>query len=321
MEIYKNNTVIIRNASLINTREFVPLTSGGYNYTLNLLDKNGLVIVQRNISTSFALFPSVLNNITNISIVNVDYLSLNTQLPYSMNVSTFKIVHNGVVIGNYNITDIDNDSICAVVDNCKNINNPDQKDSDGDGVGDACDNCPRTPNPDQMDRNRDGVGDACVLQNGNFETGNLTGWTAGGPGDHKIDTKVPHAGNYSALIGFRDQGNVANGYDNIYQTIDVPLNKETNLSFWYRFYTNDYCSYDFFTMYIKNEQGNVLATPVNQCLSGGGLKDTGWTEVKYNLTPYAGQKIQVYFEVSNRYDTAFNSWAYVDDVTTIYKNK
>ncbi|MDI6730219.1 MAG: hypothetical protein QMD06_01595 [Candidatus Altarchaeum sp.] len=67
-------------------------------------------------------------------------------------------------------------------------------------------------------------------------------------------------------------------------------------------------------MYIKDEIGNVLATPVNRCLGGNGLEDTGWTNVKYNLTPYAGQKIQIYFEVSNRYDALYQSWAYVDNV-------
>ena len=159
--------------------------------------------------------------------------------------------------------------------------------------------------------------DIGALINGKFETGDFTGWTASGPGDHKIDTQVPHTGNYSALIGFRDHSNVRNGYDHIYQTIEVPSNKETELSFNYRFYSYDYCNYDFFTLRIKDENGNVLATPVNRCLSGSGLKNTGWTEVKYDLTPYAGQKIQVYFEVSNRYDTWGKSWAYVDDVSVI----
>ncbi|PIV28728.1 MAG: hypothetical protein COS36_01255 [Candidatus Altarchaeum sp. CG03_land_8_20_14_0_80_32_618] len=154
-----------------------------------------------------------------------------------------------------------------------------------------------------------------IINNGGFETGDFTGWTAGGPGDHKVDTQVPYIGKYSALIGFRDHNNVANGYDYIYQTIELPLGKESELSFYYRFYSYDYCNYDFFTMYIKDENGNVLATPVNRCLGGNGLEDTGWTNVKYNLTPYAGQKIQIYFEVSNRYDTAYNSWAYVDNVT------
>jgi len=157
--------------------------------------------------------------------------------------------------------------------------------------------------------------DVGALNNGGFETGDLTAWTAGGPGDHKVDTQVPHTGNYSALIGFREHGNVANGYDHIYQTIKVPSGKESELSFNYRFYSYDYCNYDFFTMHIRDENGNVLVTPVNRCLGGNGLEDTGWTEVKYNLTQYAGQKIQMYFEVSNRYDTAYNSWAYIDDVS------
>gem|GEM_PF-5441402 len=153
-----------------------------------------------------------------------------------------------------------------------------------------------------------------IINNGGFETGNFNGWVAGGPGDHKVDTQVPYTAKYSTLIGFRDHSNVANGYDYIYQTIEVPLGKESELSSYYRFYSYDYCNYDFFTMYIKDEKGNVLATPVNRCLGGNGLEDTGWTKVKYNLTPYAGQKIQIYFEVSNRYDTWGQSWAYIDDV-------
>ncbi|MDI6730220.1 MAG: PQQ-binding-like beta-propeller repeat protein [Candidatus Altarchaeum sp.] len=56
-----------------------------------------------------------------------------------------------------------------------------------------------------------------IINNGGFETGDFTGWIADGPGDHKVDTQVPYTAKYSALIGFRDHSNVANGYDYIYR--------------------------------------------------------------------------------------------------------
>ena len=49
--------------------------------------------------------------------------------------------------------DDDGDEVADEVDNCPDLENADQDDADGDGVGDACDNCPGDSNPDQRDAN------------------------------------------------------------------------------------------------------------------------------------------------------------------------
>ncbi len=150
------------------------------------------------------------------------------------------------------------------------------------------------------------------ITNGGFESG-TSGWTFGGQGDHKIGTTV-YSGSKSALIGFKDSSNVANGKDYVYQTITVPSGSSAVLSFYYRFYSYDYCNYDFFNMKIRDGSGNVKSTVISKCHGGGGLKDTGWTKKEVDLSSYAGKTIQIYFEIENRYDTSYKSWAFVDDV-------
>jgi len=157
-----------------------------------------------------------------------------------------------------------------------------------------------------------GGGTCPSITNSGFES-DTTGWTFGGQGDHKIGTTV-YSGSKSAVIGFKDSSNIANGKDYVYQTITVPSGSSAVLSFYYRFYSYDYCDYDFFNMKIRDGSGNVKSTVISKCHNGWGLKDTGWTKKEVDLSSYAGQTIQIYFEVENRYDTLYNSWAFVDDV-------
>ena len=140
-------------------------------------------------------------------------------------------------------------------------------------------------------------------------------WIWGGPGNHKRDTTEKHHGSWSALTGFRDASNVANGYDYVYQDIIIPSEGQTILEFWWKFHTNDYCNYDLATMHIKDTSNNILATPLNFCCSGcSGYNVFPWQKVTYNLTPWAGQTIRLWFETANRVDTLFTTWTYYDHV-------
>jgi len=42
--------------------------------------------------------------------------------------------------------------------------------------------------------------------------------------------------------------------------------------------------------------------------------DTGWQQAFIDLTPFAGQTVQLTFANHNRYDNLFNTWSYVDDI-------
>jgi hypothetical protein len=158
--------------------------------------------------------------------------------------------------------------------------------------------------------------DPAVLTNGGFETGDLTGWVGGGDGAHQVSDAVVHDGSYAALIGFRDADGAANSYDYIYQTITVPPSGGT-LSFWYRFLTYDSSHWDDFEAWIRDEDGSNLERIAYAAYTGayGSFHDLGWQQVEFDLASYAGQTIQLYFQVSNRYDTLYRSWAYVDSVS------
>jgi hypothetical protein len=42
--------------------------------------------------------------------------------------------------------------------------------------------------------------------------------------------------------------------------------------------------------------------------------DTGWKRALIDLTPYAGQTLQLAFSNHNRVDNKYNTWSYVDNI-------
>ncbi len=101
-------------------------------------------------------------------------------------------------------------------------------------------------------------------------------------------------------------------YSTAYQTITVPANVRTaTLSFWYRPGTQatggDY-------------QRVLLLKPITYSLVGTVMKTlantTAWQQTTFDLTPYRGQSIVLYFEVYNDDISAgARTWVYVDDVS------
>src|SRR6266852_2295122 len=76
------------------------------------------------------------------------------------------------------------------------------------------------------------------LQNGDFETGTLTGWTS--TGSTAVTTTTPHSGTYAAMLGLTSP---TNGDSSIAQTFTAPTGSST-LSFWYRNVCPDTLTYD-----------------------------------------------------------------------------
>jgi len=115
------------------------------------------------------------------------------------------------------------------------------------------------------------------ITNSGFES-DTAGWIFGGQGDHKIGTTV-HSGAKSALIGFRDSLNVADGKDYVYQSVYIPFGSDPILSFWYDFFSSDACEYDYFNLKIRDNNGNIVSTPIYNCMPGswGSVRSTGWT--------------------------------------------
>jgi hypothetical protein len=170
------------------------------------------------------------------------------------------------------------------------------------------------------------------LINGDFETGDWTGWTTGGDYDFRIISGArKHAGSNSAALGRWDTAyhgydptSEPYGYEWMYQDFTVHSNV-TYLKFYWWMETYDTAVWDWFDAYIKDTNGNTLKTILSKAgkpgtnygpywttqMADGG---TGWREVKVDISAYRGQKIRIYF------DQRLDGWGdqqrvYIDDVT------
>jgi len=152
--------------------------------------------------------------------------------------------------------------------------------------------------------------------NGGFENG-LTGWTTGGVAPPAASTAQFHSGSASALLGTVQPAPEPNGDSNISQTVTIPSSGKTTLSFWYRPATTDQicsgsgCVYDWQEAQIRSTSGQTLASVFKR-----NSNSQAWTQVSFDMTPYAGQNVVLWFNVhedgSNPPD---DTWMYLDDVT------
>ena len=175
--------------------------------------------------------------------------------------------------------------------------------------------------------------------NGNFETGDLTGWTPDttfGYATASIDTSAD--GRYAARIGRWDQpytffgglngpsvpGAEPFGTDYLYQDVTLPSGLSSiTLQFDYDVVTYDGARYDWFdALVVDPNTGGTLLTAVSHeggIIAGspsnwGLYYTTGWKHATLDLTAYAGHKVRLYYGV--RQDGYGDQCAaYVDKVT------
>lgn len=164
------------------------------------------------------------------------------------------------------------------------------------------------------------------LINGDFETGDWTGWTHGGNYDFRIVAGArKHGGSFSGALGRWDTAyhgydptSEPYGYEWFYQDFVVPQNV-TYLKFYWWMETYDTAVWDWFDVYIKNTSGTTLQTVLYHAGKPGYnygpyWTTSGWQEVTVDISAYRGQKIRLYF------DQRLDGWGdqqrvYVDDVT------
>ena len=147
-----------------------------------------------------------------------------------------------------------------------------------------------------------------TLSNGGFESGTLDCWTAGGVLMPAVSTLQAHGGAFSAQVGATGLPE-PNGDSWIYQTVTVPTNVQTpTLSFWYWPATDDSIEYDWQEAQIRDAGGNRLA----QIFKTASNAQT-WTYMSYDLTPYKGQTVQLYFNVHED-GWGDPTYLYLDDV-------
>jgi hypothetical protein len=146
-----------------------------------------------------------------------------------------------------------------------------------------------------------------VVQNSGFETGNFNGWTVATPSHAPVIVTSPvHGGSYAAQVGTTTP---YNGNSTLTQTITVPTGSPT-LTFWYQPHCPDTLTYDQIQMQIQNTAGTVLATVLNVCSNSG-----VWTQVTFDMTPYAGTSVVLWF---NDHDDGYAgdaTYFYLDDVS------
>jgi len=143
-----------------------------------------------------------------------------------------------------------------------------------------------------------------VVQNPGFESG-LSSWTAGGAFTPLVSGSA-HSGSASAQVG---SNGAVSGDSTLTQTVLLGSGA-TTLSFWYQPHCSDTIVYDQIQMQIRSTTGAILATVLNVCSNS-----STWTQVTFDLTPYAGQTVVLWF---NDHDDGYPidpTYFLLDDVT------
>jgi len=128
-----------------------------------------------------------------------------------------------------------------------------------------------------------------LIVNGNFESG-TTPWTLSSSGILTTYASLYHSATH--YLWFGDD----NGTDTAYQDIAIPANATVaTLSFYYNINTSETSGTpDTFSATIRNTSGTVLAT-IQNWSNLNGTSPGSYSQVTYNLLPYAGQTIRIYF--------------------------
>ena len=176
-----------------------------------------------------------------------------------------------------------------------------------------------------------GAGETVI--EGGFEGGSFGGsWVhgasaIGGPqnpswADHAVVLDMPHTGTWSALLGFKYTPVHKNRYGYMYQEVTIPADISSAVfTFRYRQQGFDGSGYDPFQATIRDQADNILATIVDVSFNdmSSRFKDSGWVEITYDMSAFAGQTVRLDFRQLNTQDNMFETWTFVDDVSLIYR--
>ena len=148
-----------------------------------------------------------------------------------------------------------------------------------------------------------------LIQNGGFETGTLTNWSATGAYLPFVTTGHAQYGTYSAQLG-ASSGTEPVSDSALYQTVTIPSNAaKATLSFACWFSTADTSANDWQEAQIQNSSGVTLAQVIKVSSN-----NHSWAGYSFNLLPYAGQTIRIYFNVHQNGNGKL-TYMYVDSVT------
>jgi uncharacterized repeat protein (TIGR01451 family) len=177
-----------------------------------------------------------------------------------------------------------------------------------------------------------------LVQNGSFETGDFGPYWVHGAyrgsvynpslADHIVVPDLPYTGSYSARLGFKFSRERKSAVGFMYQDVAIPANiSSANLFFKVRQQGYDTNPFDPFRAQIRRTDNTVLQTLLTLTFSDPAyvFKDGGWVDdnnvlpVGVDMAAYAGQTVRVYFEQANSNDNYYETWAYVDDVSLVFR--
>ena len=148
-----------------------------------------------------------------------------------------------------------------------------------------------------------------LLVNGGFESDE--GWVFSNtrwPGSYS--TEVVHSGNRSARLGIVD-GVDRYSFSSVWQSVTIPADaRRATLTYWVYPISDDVFPTDLQLVLVLNPRFQVI-TYAHRTLSDA----QQWIERSYDMTPFIGRTVTVYFGVVNRGGTGKTSAMYVDDVT------
>jgi len=144
-----------------------------------------------------------------------------------------------------------------------------------------------------------------LVRNGGFEAGNLTGWDASGVQPPAISSHG-HSGSSAVQLG---SPSAFNGNSTVSQTVVVP-GGSPKLTLWYQPHCSDSLTYDQIQMQVRNGSGQVKSAVLNDCSNSG-----SWVKVSFDMSPYAGQSVVLYFNVHDDGYPGDPTYALFDDIS------
>jgi len=150
-----------------------------------------------------------------------------------------------------------------------------------------------------------------IIVNGDFERDG--GWTFG-PTRYPAGygTQVVHSGARSVRLGIVD-GADAYSYSSVWQDVTIPADaRRATLNYWVYPISQDVYPQDQQMVLVLNPRFQVISN-VERTLTDG----RQWVQRSYDMTPFAGRTVTVYFGVYNGGRTGRPSAMYLDDVTLI----
>ena len=152
-----------------------------------------------------------------------------------------------------------------------------------------------------------------ALSNAGFESGMLDCWTAGGALTPSASVLQAHGGSFSAQLGAIGLPE-PDGDSWIYQTVTVPATLQSpTLTFWFWPWSADSISFDWQEAQIRDTNGNRLAQ-----IFKVDSNSQSWSYITFDLTPYKGQTIQLYFNVHEDGDNyGYLTYMYLDDIAIV----